>query len=56
MLPVAGRPEAFIFMADVWRPKHPIDARYVWLPITFRDGRPVVEWRDEWSPSTFWSH
>lgn len=56
VLPVAGRPEAFIFMADVWRPKHPIDARYVWLPITFRDGRPVVEWRDEWSPSTFWSH
>jgi len=37
-----------IFMADIWRPRHPIDARYVWLPITFEDGLPVVQWQDEW--------
>lgn len=26
------------------------DARYVWLPVVFKDGVPRVEWRDEWSP------
>lgn len=54
ILPVAGKPDAFVFMADIWRPKHPIDARYVWLPITFENDTPVVAWRDEWSPATFW--
>jgi hypothetical protein len=39
-----------IFMADIWRPRHPIDARYIWLPIEFEDGKPVVRWRDEWRP------
>ena len=38
-----------IFMADIWRPQHPIDARYIWLPIEFEDGKPVIQWRDEWS-------
>ena len=38
-----------IFMADIWRPNHPIDARYIWLPIEFEDGKPIVRWRDEWT-------
>ena len=38
----------FIFMADIWRPQHPRDARYIWLPIEFEDGKPVIRWRDEW--------
>ena len=37
-----------IFMADIWRPRHPSDARYIWLPIEFEDGKPVVRWRNEW--------
>ena len=40
--------DQYIFMADIWRPRHPRDARYIWLPITFEDGKPVVRWRDEW--------
>ncbi len=39
----------FIFMADIWRPRHPSDARYIWLPIEFEGGKPVVRWRDEWN-------
>ena len=39
----------YIFMADIWRPRHPSDARYIWLPIEFEDGKPIVRWRDEWS-------
>lgn len=38
----------YIFMADIWRPRHPSDARYIWLPIEFEDGKPVVRWRDTW--------
>ncbi len=38
----------YIFMADIWRPKNPIDARYIWLPIRFDGETPVVEWQDEW--------
>lgn len=48
ILPFADR---FIFMADIWRPKHPSDARYIWLPIEFEEGKPIVRWRDAWKPS-----
>lgn len=53
VLKVEGRCDAFIFMADIWRPKHPSDARYIWLPIDFKNGLPVVEWRDEWTLEYF---
>jgi len=45
ILPVDGR---YIFMADIWRPQHPSDARYIWLPIEFENGKPVIRWCDEW--------
>jgi len=35
--------DGFIFMADIWRPRHPSDARYIWLPIEFKDGKPVIK-------------
>lgn len=53
VLKVEGRRDAFIFMADIWRPKHPSDARYIWLPVDFKNGLPVVEWRDEWTLEYF---
>jgi Glycosyl hydrolases family 43 len=53
ILPVAGRPGCFIFMADRWRPKDAIDGRYVWLPLEFESGRPVLRWRDSWDLSLF---
>lgn len=28
-------------------------SRYVWLPIVFRNGRPTIEWRDEWRVEDF---
>ncbi len=50
ILPVHGKENCWIFMADIWTPRNPINARYVWLPITFdENGVPVVEWKDEWS-------
>lgn len=54
ILPVEGCNDAFIFMADIWRPQHPIDARYIWLPIQFSDnGTPRVEWMDSWDLTFF---
>ncbi|HZQ43098.1 MAG TPA: glycoside hydrolase family 43 protein [Acidobacteriaceae bacterium] len=53
VLPVAGKPGAFIFIADRWRPKNAIDGRYVWLPITLEDDRFIIEWRPEWQLNVF---
>ena len=53
VLPVAGKEDAFIFMADIWRPKHPSDARYIWLPIEFEEGVPVIRWQDSWTLDWF---
>ncbi len=53
IIPVQGKRDAFIFMADRWRPRRPIDGRYIWLPILFEDGMPVLKWFDEWDLSIF---
>lgn len=54
ILPVEGKKDAFIFMADRWKPQNAIDGRYIWLPIQFRDnGLPYLEWIDEWDLDFF---
>jgi beta-xylosidase len=51
IFPLAGKKDAFVFMADRWRPRNPSDGRYIWLPLEFEDGLPVLRWRDSWSPA-----
>jgi hypothetical protein len=51
ILPVRGRADAFIFMADRWNPQNAIDGRYVWLPIEFQHDIPMIRWCDEWDLS-----
>jgi beta-galactosidase len=52
VLPVAGKPGEFIFMADRWNKDDLADSRYLWLPITFTaDGKPEVHWHDAWTPA-----
>ena len=53
VLPVPGKSGAFIFMADCWRPNNAIDGRHLWLPIRFKDGKPLVEWMNKWDLSFF---
>ncbi len=48
ILPVQGMKDAYIFMADRWRPDHPVDGRYIWLPVLFKDGMPLLKWHDNW--------
>lgn len=53
ILPVAGKKDAFIFMGDRWTPKNAIDGRYIWLPVLFENGKPVLRWFEEWDLSLF---
>ena len=40
-------------MVDMWRPRHPIDGRYIWLPIQFDNDVPFIEWMDSWNMDFF---
>ena len=51
--PIMGKKDAYLFMADMWRPKHPIDGRYIWLPIQFDNDVPFIEWMDSWNMDFF---
>lgn len=53
VLPVVGKEGAYIYMGDRWRPRNPIDGRYVWLPIDFEDDRPIIRWHDSWDFTYF---
>jgi len=53
VLPVAGKKDAFIFLADQWKKNNLSDSRYVWLPLEFKDGKPVIEWQDQWDLKYF---
>ncbi|MBQ0057504.1 MAG: family 43 glycosylhydrolase [Bacteroidales bacterium] len=46
ILPVG---DGFIFMADRWNPDNPIDGRYMWLPIEWEDGLPVLRMTKRWN-------
>ena len=53
ILPVQGRKDCYIALFDIWKPEAPIEGLYVWLPLRFKEGKPVVEWMDEWDLSVF---
>jgi hypothetical protein len=53
ILPVHGKPGAFIAMFDVWRPDNPIEGGYIWLPIAFEGDTMVIRWRNSWDLSVF---
>jgi hypothetical protein len=53
VLPVAGKNNAFIFMADRWKPANPADGSYVWLPVGFEGNKPVLRWKDQWDLNVF---
>ena len=51
VLPIAGKKDAFIFMADRWNKDDLADSRYIWLPVSFdENGGPVITWQEEWHP------
>lgn len=39
----------FVFMADIWIPRHLARSLHVWLPISFtEEGVPEIFWKNEW--------
>jgi hypothetical protein len=48
VLPVAGKPETFIFMADRWKQYDLQESRYLWLPLVFTEDGFEVRWKAEW--------
>lgn len=54
VLPILGKKESYIFMADQWTPDNPIHGRYVWLPIEFEEReRPILKWYEQWDLNFF---
>lgn len=53
ILPVQGKKDSFIFMADRWMPENPIDGKYIWLPIEFKDNKLILQWKEEWDLGIF---
>jgi len=53
ILHVAGSEDAYIFMADRWRPENAIDGRYIWLPIQFENDQPFLAWKERWNLDFF---
>ena len=53
VLPINGKKDSFIFMADKWSPKNAIDGRYLWLPVTFKGDDIEILWKDKWSLNDF---
>jgi len=53
VLPVIGKKDAFIYIGDSWNPMNLIDSRYIWLPIQFQDGLPIIKWYNSWNLDFF---
>ena len=49
VVPVAGKPGRYIFMADRWNKDNLPDSRYIWLPIAFEGEKPVLRWMASWN-------
>lgn len=33
----------YVFMADMWNPKHLSDSRHLWVPVSWENGAPVLK-------------
>ena len=51
---VEGLENAYILMADRWKPQRLSDSRYIWVPLFLEAGRPVLRWADKWDLSVFY--
>lgn len=56
VLKVPGKKSAYIFMADRWHPKNPIDGRYIWLPVQFKGNNIFLQWLDKWNLDYFYKN
>ncbi len=48
VLPIAGKKNQYIYLGDRWDPKNLAESKYIWLPIIFEEGKPVLSWQESW--------
>ena len=48
-----GKKDAFIYVGDRWLPNDAIDGRYIFLPVEWENGLPVIRWHASWDLSFF---
>ena len=48
ILKVPDKKDAYIAMFDIWRPRNPIDGRYMWFPIEFTDHGIAIKNLPQW--------
>jgi len=48
VLPNPNRKGEYIYMGDRWNKTNLVDSRYVWLPLSFENGKFKMEWQQEW--------
>jgi beta-xylosidase len=48
VVPVPGKTNSFVFMADRWNKYNLEDSRYIWLPLTMKNGQPEIQWMSSW--------
>ncbi len=51
--PVYGKKDLYVAMFDRWNKKDLENSRYVWLPMSFEDGKITIPWREKWSVDEF---
>jgi hypothetical protein len=45
VLPIPGKPDDYIFIADRWNKLDLPDSRYIWLPLAVRGGKLEITWK-----------
>jgi hypothetical protein len=51
ILTVQGIKNAFIYMGDRWTPDNLANSRYIWLPVEWEKGNPIIKWYPNWNLS-----
>lgn len=49
ILALQGKENKYIYMGDRWTPDIAAEGKYIWLPINFESGKPVIKWLQEWN-------
>lgn len=51
--PVYGKENFYVAMFDRWNKTDLENSRYIWLPLTFDNGKITIPWRDRWNMDEF---
>ncbi|HUP12026.1 MAG TPA: hypothetical protein VM187_07440, partial [Niastella sp.] len=52
VLPVAGKLDQYVFMADRWNKTNLETSRYVWLPLRVENNKLQISWKPEFTSPT----